>query len=82
MRSYHNLEHKQTYERGQRKNWYRGWGADGYNYIVEVFIKNPRNKQHYRARPVATSSKPISSLPNTFYGRTLEDISKKLESLK
>lgn len=81
MRNYHNLEHKQTYERGQKVNWYRGYGANGYHYNVEVFIKNPRHEQHYRARPIATSGKPITSLPNTFYGRTLADISKKLEGV-
>lgn len=81
MKSYHNLEHKQTYERGQKLNWYRGYGNDGYKYNVEVFIKNTRHPQHYRARPVLMFGTPKTCLPRTFYGRTLQEISQKLEAL-
>lgn len=81
MRSYHNIEKHYRPDR-RFKSVYTGYGADGYNYHISVFIQNRRDNHHWRAIPTYTHGKSIVDVPNYLYSRTLEEMSKKLENLK
>lgn len=79
-KSFHNIERRKLIGAAPKDPLYIGYGNDGHKYSISVYVTNRNSIMHYRALPMHKAN--TTKYPNPIYGRTLKEISKKLEELE